>query len=115
MKTYCLLLDLQNDPELIEEYKRYHQPENIWPEVTANIKNQGILREEIYLAGTRLVMILHTTDDFTFEAKKASDLANSKMQEWETLMWKYQKPAPGTRSGEKWLLTDKIFEVGDPL
>lgn len=115
MKTYCLTLDLKNNPELIEEYKWYHRPENIWPEVTENIASQGILREEIYLSGTRMVMILHTSDDFSFEAKKASDLANAKMREWETLMWKYQKPAPGAQPGEKWLLMEKIFEIGEPL
>jgi L-rhamnose mutarotase len=115
MKTYCLTLDLKDDPQLIEEYKRYHRPENIWPEVTANIESQGILREEIYLAGTRMVMILHTTDEFSFAAKNAADLANPKMQEWEELMWKYQKAAPGAKPGEKWLLMEKIFEIGKPV
>ena len=26
MKTYCFALDLQDDPALIAEYKRYHEP-----------------------------------------------------------------------------------------
>lgn len=112
MKTYCLTLDLQDDPDLIQEYKRYHQPENIWPEVVGNILSHGILSEEIYLAGTRMVMILQTTDEFSFEDKNAADQANLKMQEWETLMWKYQKPVPGSRPGEKWVLMEKIFEAG---
>lgn len=80
MKTYCLALDLHDDPELIAEYKRYHEPETIWPEVVANIKGQGILSEDIYLLGTRMVMVLRTTDDFSFEAKAATDQANPKMQ-----------------------------------
>ena len=112
MKTYCLTLDLCDAPDLIEEYKRYHRKENIWPEVVQNILGQGILREEIYLLGTRMTMILHTTDDFSFETKAASDNANPKMQEWEALMWKYQKPLPGSKPGEKWVLMEKIFELG---
>lgn len=115
MKTYCLTLDLKDNPELIEEYKWYHRPENIWPEVIADITSLGILREEIYLSGTRMMMILHTTDDFSFEKKSASDLANPKVREWETLMWKFQKPAPGAQPGEKWLLMEKIFEAGEPV
>jgi L-rhamnose mutarotase len=111
MKTYCLALDLQDDPELIAEYKKYHELENIWPEVIANIKGHGILSEEIYLLGTRLVMVLQTTDDFSFEAKAIAERANQKMQEWEALMWKYQKPFPQARPGEKWILMEKIFEV----
>lgn len=111
MKTYCLALDLQDDPELIAEYKRYHERENIWPEVVANIKGQGILSEEIYLLGNRLVMVLHTTDDFSFEAKSATDQANPKMQAWEKLMWKFQRPMPQAKAGEKWVLMEKIFEL----
>ena len=78
----------------------------------SNILRQGVLSEEIYLTGTRMVMILHTTDEFSFADKAESDRANPKMQEWETLMWKYQKPVPGARSGEKWVLMEKIFELG---
>ena len=112
MKTYCLTLDLHDDPDLIEEYKRYHQPGKIWPEVVDNILTQGILSEEIYLAGTRMVMVLRTTDDFSFAAKSEADLANTRMQAWEALMWKYQKPVQGAKPGEKWVLMEKIFEVG---
>ena len=112
MKTYCLTLDLHDDPDLIEEYKRYHQPGHIWPEVVGNILTQGVVSEEIYLTGTRMVMILYTTDEFSFAAKAAADLANARMQNWEALMWKYQKPMPGAKPGEKWILMEKIFEVG---
>jgi L-rhamnose mutarotase len=111
MKTYCLALDLYDDPELIAEYKRYHELENIWPEVVASIKEQGILSEEIYLLGTRMVMVLRTTGEFSFEAKAAADQANPKMQAWEKLMWKFQRPVPQAKPGEKWVLMEKIFEL----
>lgn len=111
MKTYCLTLDLQDDPELIAEYKRYHRPENIWREVAAEIKEQGILSEEIYLLGNRMVMILKTRDNFSFEAKIAADQTNPTIQAWEKLMWKFQKPMPQAKPGEKWVLMEKIFEL----
>lgn len=111
MKTYCLALDLKDDPALIAEYIRYHQPSVIWPEVVDNIKGQGILSEEIFLLGTRLVMVLRTTDNFSFEEKAALDRDNAKMQAWEDLMWRYQKPLPQAKPGEKWILMEKIFEV----
>ncbi len=41
MKTYCFALDLHDDPGLIEEYKRYHRQENIWPEVLESAFGQG--------------------------------------------------------------------------
>jgi L-rhamnose mutarotase len=111
MKTYCLTLDLQDDPILIAEYKRHHQPGHVWPEVVAGTRDLGILSEEIYLLGNRLVIVLQTTDDFSWEAKHAADRENPKLQEWEAKMWKYQKPLPQARSGEKWMLMEKIFEI----
>jgi len=111
MKSYCLALDLKDDPALIAEYKRYHAPGNVWPEVVQNIRGQGILNETIFLLGTRLVMILNTTDEFSFEEKAATDAANPRMQEWEHLMSKYQQVVPQARPGEKWALMEKIFEI----
>jgi L-rhamnose mutarotase len=114
MKTYCLTLDVCDGPGLMEQYKWYHLPENFWPEVTQVIFSQGILREEIYLAGSRMVMILQTTDDFSLEEKAAADLANPIMRQWETLMWKFQKPLTEARPGEKWVVMEKIFELSKP-
>lgn len=109
MKTWCLTLDLKDGPGLIEEYKRHHQ--QVWPEILDSIRNSGILEARIYLLGNRLVMTLETTDDFSFEAKGAADAANPKVQEWETLMWNYQKPLPQAKPGEKWLLMEQIWEL----
>jgi L-rhamnose mutarotase len=114
MKTWCLALDLHDDPALIEKYKWYHQTENIWPEVLESIRQPEILSERIYLAGNRLVMILETTDDFSFAVKSAADAANPKMQQWEQRMWEYQKALPHAKPGEKWILMEKIFEVRQP-
>lgn len=111
MKRYCLTLDLHDDPALIAEYKRYHQPGQVWPEVLANSRAMGILSQQIYLLGTRMVMILETTDDFSFAGKDAGDQANPKVREWEDLMWKFQKALPQAKPGEKWLLMEKIFEL----
>jgi len=111
MNTYCFALDLHDDPALIEEYKRWHQLENIWPEVLQCIRAKGVLSQEIYLAGNRMVMVLETTDDFDLDAKAAADSANPEMRKWEELMWKFQKPLPNARPGEKWVRMEKIFEV----
>lgn len=111
MKKYCFALDLRDDPELIAEYRRMHDPQNIWSEVVGSIKQNGVLEEEIYLAGNRLFMILHTTDDFSLEAKIEADNASPAMQKWEALMWKYQQPIPQAKPGQKWVRMEKIFEV----
>jgi L-rhamnose mutarotase len=108
-RRYCLALDLQNDPELIAEYKRYH--EKIWPEVTKSIRDSGIEDLEIYQLGTRLFMVMEVNEQFSFEAKAKADRENPKVQEWENLMWKFQKPLPEAKPGEKWLPMERIFKL----
>ncbi len=115
MKTYCLALDLKDDPALIEEYRRLHQPGVVWPEVIEHIRGQGIVSEEIFLLGTRLVMVLRTAGQFSFEAKAVADQANPRMQEWEELMWKFQQRLPPASPGEKWVLMEKVFHVEFPV
>lgn len=109
MQRYCLALDLVNDPQLIAEYEEYHQ--HVWPEILESIKSSGITNLEIYRIEDRMFMIMETVDDFSFEQKAAMDAANPKVEEWEQLMWKYQKALPVARPGEKWLLMKKVFQL----
>jgi L-rhamnose mutarotase len=108
-QRYCLTLDLKDDPRLIAEYKRYH--EKIWPEIRESIRNSGIEGMEIYLLGTRMFMIMEVNDSFSFEKKAAADRANPKVQEWETLMWKFQQALTEAKPGEKWLTMERIFKL----
>jgi L-rhamnose mutarotase len=109
VKRYCLALDLKNDARLIAEYEDYHQ--KVWPEILKSIRDSGIEHMEIYRLGNRLFMIMEVNDSFSFEEKKKADGENAKVQEWETLMWKYQQALPGAKPGEKWMLMDRIFRV----
>ncbi|HEV2195083.1 MAG TPA: L-rhamnose mutarotase [Candidatus Acidoferrum sp.] len=108
-KRYCLTLDLKDDPQLIAEYRRYHQ--NIWPEITKSIRGAGIEDMEIYLLGTRMFMIMEVSDKFSFAAKAKADAASPRVREWEELMWKFQKPLPNAKPGEKWMLLERIFKL----
>lgn len=106
---YCFALDLKKDDQLIREYENYHA--HVWPEIIDSIKESGILNLEIYRVSNRLFMIMETSEDFSFDKKNAMDAANPKVQEWESLMWKYQQALPVAQPGEKWLLMNRIFEL----
>lgn len=108
-KKFCLALDLKDDQKLIEEYKELHQ--NVWPEIIKSIKDSGIIVLDIYCSGNRLFMIIEADADFTFEKKSGMDADNKKVQEWETLMWKFQQALPWAQPGQKWVLMDRIFEL----
>lgn len=109
MKKYCLALDLKDDPQLIAEYEEYHR--HVWPEILESIRSAGINSLEIYRVSNRLFMIMETNDEFSFEQKNAADAANKRVQEWETLMWKYQQALPIAKPGEKWILMERIFAL----
>lgn len=108
-KKYALALDLKDDEQLIKEYEEHHR--NVWPEIKKSITDSGIENMQIYRIGNRLFMIMEVNDNFSFEAKTKADATNEKVQEWETLMWKFQQPLPWAKKGEKWMLMDKIFEL----
>ena len=109
MKRYCLALDLADDPQLIREYKRHH--ENVWPEILQSLRDSGIEDLEIYLLGTRLFMIIEAIDRFSSDQKAQADRKNPRVQEWEQLMWKFQRPLPQAKPGEKCMLMDRIFKL----
>ncbi len=109
MTRHCLALDLKDDPKLIKEYEAYHQ--NVWPEILKSIRDSGIDNMEIYRIANRLFMIMEVNESFSFEEKAKADQADTKVQEWEKLMWKYQQALPGAKPGEKWMLIDRIFKL----
>lgn len=109
MPRHCLTLDLKNDETAISEYKRYHV--KIWPEVKKSLFDAGIVDMEIYLAGTRLFMIMDVSDDFSLSAKAAADAANTRVQEWEALMEQFQQELPQSRPGQKWVVMEKVFDL----
>jgi L-rhamnose mutarotase len=107
MKKYVLALDLIPNQELIAAYEAHHK--EVWPEVLQQIKASGILACDIFRVQNRLVMILETTEDFSFERKHTLDQSNPKVQAWESLMCNYQQALPGAKDGEKWMLMEQIF------
>jgi L-rhamnose mutarotase len=109
VQKYCLALDLKENPQLMAEYKAYHQ--NVWPEIIKSIKDSGIEVLDIYCVGNRMFMVIEANEGFSFDEKSKNDANNPKVQEWEELMWKFQQALPFAKSGEKWMLMEKIFEL----
>jgi L-rhamnose mutarotase len=113
MTRFCFALDLIDDPQLIAEYERWHEPGNVWPEITSAIKAAGIEQLEIFRVENRLFMIMDVSPDFSAEAKAASDAQNPKVMAWETLMWKFQQALPSAQPGEKWIPMKRIYSLQD--
>jgi L-rhamnose mutarotase len=107
-RRLCFALDLVNDAAKIAEYERFHAPGGVWPEIVDDIRAQGIEGMEIWRTGARMVMIATVADDYP----RARDIP-AKYDEWEGLMWTFQKALPHAAPGQKWMPMTKIFDLTD--
>lgn len=105
---HCFALDLVDDAALIADYEARHAPGAVWPLVLDHIRAQGVEAMEIWRTGDRMVMITEVADDYP----RAVD-APAEIEEWETLMWRYQRALPHAAPGEKWVAMHRIFVFGE--
>ena len=113
VKRYCQTMDLKDSPELIAEYRRRHTRENAWPEILAGIREVGILDMDIYILGTRLVMIVETPLDFNWDEAMARLATLPRQQEWEEYMALFQDCRSDATSDEKWQMMERMFHLYD--
>ena len=114
LRTYYLALDLKDDAEAIAAYERYHRADHFWPEIADSIRQAGVRDLEIYRTGNRLLMVMTVSPSFSFEKKAALDAGNRKVQEWESLMERFQQRLPWTGKDGKWERMDRIFSLPPP-
>ncbi len=113
VKRYCQTLDLRDNPELIAEYRKRHGHDHVWREILDGIREVGILEMEIYILGTRLVMIVETPLDFDWDSAMARLNTLPRQSEWEEYMSIFQKAEPGMSSSEKWRMMERMFYLYD--
>jgi L-rhamnose mutarotase len=112
-KRFCKTLELRNDPALIAAYKKAHSKGQAWPEITQGMKEVGILDMEIYLAGTRLFMIMDTVPDFNHDKAMAELAKKPRQSEWEAHMAQFQNTSTEASADEKWHLIERIYKFGE--
>ena len=108
-KRYCKTLELVDNPELIEKYKKIHS--SIWPEISQGIREVGILDMEIYIFGNRLFMIMDTIPGFDHDKCMKKLAAKPRQKEWEAYVSLFQNSSSEATSDEKWQLMEKIFKL----
>ncbi|KAA0992103.1 L-rhamnose mutarotase [Dyadobacter aurulentus] len=111
----CMALDLQDDPELIATYEHYHQPEHIWREIPAGIREAGVVDMQIYRIGTRLFMIVDCEEgtDLKTAFEKMGTLP--RQAEWAAYMAGFQVKLAEALPGEHWATMKPVFLLNDHL
>lgn len=112
-KRYCKTLTLEDNPQLIEEYKKVHAAGAVWPEITQGMKEVGILDMEIYMVGKRLFMIMDTVPVFDHETAMAELAEKPRQSEWEAYVSRFQKTSPEATAGEKWQRMERIYKLDE--
>jgi len=110
-KRYVQTLDLRDDPEMIREYRKWHSEEYHWKEIVDGIRAVGILEMEIYILGTRLVMIVETSEDFDWQEGMRRLAQQPRQAEWEAFVSKMQGCSPDASSNEKWQMMERMFHL----
>ena len=107
MRAFAQALDLVDDASMIEEYVAAH--ERVWPEVVAALTSIGIGRMKIFLLGSRLFMYFEAPDDFDPARDYQAYAEDPRCREWDELMRRYQRPAPGAPEGAWWASMREVF------
>lgn len=106
-RRFCMALDLKDDSESIAAYIHHHK--QVSSEIIKSIKDADVKVMDIYLTGNRLFMIMEVGETFDFDKKDQMDAGNPAVQAWENLMSSLQQPLPWAKTGEKWVVMEKIF------
>ena len=112
-RRYVQVLELRDDPELIAQYRKWHSQEFSWPEIRQGIREVGILEMEIYILGTKLVMIVDAPADFDWDSAMARLATLPRQAEWEAIVAKFQGCSAEARSDEKWQMMERMFYLYD--
>jgi L-rhamnose mutarotase len=111
VKRWVQTMDLRDNPQLIAEYRRRHSRGEVWPEVLQGIRDCGLLEMEIYILGTRLVMICEAPLDVDWDEAMRRMASGPRQAEWEAFMAVFQQCDPGQTSDEKWQMMERMFHV----
>lgn len=113
VKRYVQILDLRDDPDMIREYRKWHSEEHHWREIRKGIREVGILEMEIYILGTRLVMIVDAPLDFDWTTAMNKLATLPRQAEWEAFVSRLQGCSADARSDEKWQMMERMFYLYD--
>jgi L-rhamnose mutarotase len=112
-KRFVQILELRDDPDMIAQYRKWHSQEYQWKEIRDGIREVGILEMEIYILGTKLVMIVDAPIDFDWDEAMARLATLPRQAEWEAFVAKFQGCSAEARSDEKWQMMERIFYLYD--
>ncbi|MBR4307886.1 MAG: L-rhamnose mutarotase [Bacteroidaceae bacterium] len=112
-QRYCQTMELRDDTELIRRYCEAHDEPHFRPEVLAGMREVGIMEMEVYIVGTRLVMIVDAPEDFNWDEAMARLATLPGQEDWEAYVAQFQQCDANATSDQKWQMMKRIFHIYD--
>lgn len=109
MPSFAQALDLRDDPQLIDEYRRHHRA--VWPEVVAALRGIGITRMKIFLVGTRLFMYFEAREGFDPRRDFQGYAASPRARAWDEWMRSFQQRLAEAGPADWWTPMDEVFDL----
>ena len=106
-KRFVQVMDISDDPALMEEYRKWHSEAYSWKEVRDGIREVGILEMEIYMSGNHLVMVVDTPLDWDWQSSPPFPDKRNGRHSWPNSKTATHQPA-ATRNG-RWLGASSVF------
>jgi hypothetical protein len=105
-----LTANLVTDEKLQKEYLDYHATQfEKWPEVARGFCNAGFQRLLVYRSGRQLMLVISIPKGKSLDELNPKTTENNpRMDEWNSIMKKYQEGIEGTKTGETWVLLKKL-------
>lgn len=101
---------LVKDSLLQKEYLSYHQNQfKDWPEVSQGFCNADFQELQVFKNGDQLILVISIPKGKSLaELNPRTSANNPRVDEWNTLMKKYQEGLTGTAPGEVWVSFKQI-------
>jgi len=100
-----LTCNLVDDPKLQQEYIDYHATQfEKWPEVSAGFCNAGFQQLQVFKNGRQLLLVISIPKGSNLDELNPKTTENNpRVNDWNSLMKKYQTGIEGTKPGEVWV------------
>lgn len=103
--------NLVKDTSMQSQYLNYHitQFQN-WPEVSKGFCNADFQQVIVLKNGRQLMLIISIPKGKTLDELNPKTIENNpRVDDWNSIMRKYQEGIEGTKSGETWVLLKQVF------
>ena len=110
VKRYCWMADLQEDEDLIEEYKQELRSKQ-WKRVCEIMKGRGVLDYEIYQFENRLLMIIETELDFNVVEFGREISGMDEVRQWAGRMNRYFQTIEGFENSGWWVFLERVYKL----